>query len=169
MSRLTNAPLFILLLLLICSNPLADVVLTDDEEVYYKVVDGKVDPDTFVGWRLFHHACVRCHNVGATGSDIAPNLVEKVKTMSKYEFSIKVLERYAVSVTHSEAVAEDRTAIRNSIIEEIVKSERAKEGEVVMPAWENNPIVKEHIFLIYNYLRARADGVLGEGRPEILR
>jgi hypothetical protein len=35
-----------------------------------------------------------------------------------------------------------------------------------MPAWDGDPNVKPHVMDLYAYLRARADGVLGEGRPE---
>jgi cytochrome c5 len=32
----------------------------------YRVVDGKVDESTFLGWRAFHSACHTCHGVDAT-------------------------------------------------------------------------------------------------------
>ena len=38
----------------------------------------------------------------------------------------------------------------------------------VMPAFGNNPNVTENLDDIYSYLKARADGVLGRGRPERL-
>ncbi len=171
MFRKERIPALILMLISLAAAPgsWASGETPAAADLPYRVVDGKVDPNTFVGWRLFHDTCVRCHDVGATGSAVAPNLVERVHGMGKQEFTMKVLERYAVSVPQADAVAEDRTAIRRSIMEEIRKSERAKAGEVVMPKWENNPMVREHISHIYAYLRARADGVLGPGKPEILR
>ena len=49
-------------------------------------------------------------------------------------------------------------------MEEISKAER---GEIIMPSWEYDPEVKPHVLDIYVYLRARADGALGPGKPEV--
>jgi hypothetical protein len=37
-----------------------------------------------------------------------------------------------------------------------------------MPAWESNEGVEPHVLDIYAYLRARADGALGPGKPKVL-
>jgi hypothetical protein len=133
---------------------------------YYRVIDSKVDPSTFLGWEVFHSACFACHGVGATGTDVAPDLVERVKHLGPEEFAIKVLTRYRITMPLGEATAEDRTAVREAIIAEVMKHERGKRGELVMPAWETNPKIKPHILDLYAYLKARADGAMGPGRPE---
>ncbi len=133
---------------------------------YYRVIDGKVDHSTFLGWEIFHSACFECHGVGATGTDVAPNLVERVKQLGPEEFTTKVLTRYRITMPLGEATAEDRTAVRDAIIAEVMKHERGKHGELVMPAWETNPKIKPHILDLYAYLKARADGAMGPGRPE---
>jgi len=38
-----------------------------------------------------------------------------------------------------------------------------------MPRWENNPIIKDHLQNNYSFLKARADGAIGTGKPEILK
>jgi hypothetical protein len=35
-----------------------------------------------------------------------------------------------------------------------------------MPAWEGDSKVRPYLLDLYAYLRARADGVLGPGRPQ---
>jgi hypothetical protein len=49
---------------------------------------------TFLGWRAFHSACHACHGVDAVGTDVAPNLVERLKGLSAHDFSVKVLTSY---------------------------------------------------------------------------
>ncbi len=41
------------------------------------------------------------------------------------------------------------------------------EGKNLMPPWKGNPKVVENIDKIYAYLKARSDGALGEGKPEV--
>ncbi len=38
----------------------------------------------------------------------------------------------------------------------------------VMPSFGNNPNVMDHLDDIYSYLKARADGAIGRGRPKRL-
>jgi hypothetical protein len=134
----------------------------------YKVVRGKVDRGTYLGWKVFHTNCYGCHGVDALGTDVAPSLVERVKLLSPREFAIKVLTRYRIVVPSSEA-GDDQTAVREAIIEEVLKQERGKKGEILMPAWETKSSVKPHVLDLYAYLSARADGVLGAGRPKLLK
>jgi len=136
------------------------------EEPPYKVVDGKVDRSTFLGWRVFNSTCYICHGVDATGTSVAPDLVARIKDLSAREFAGKVLIRYRVTLDSSEAIGDDRTAVRAGFLELLMKKER---GELMMPAWEKDPNVKPHVMDIYSYLRARADGALGPGRPEQLQ
>lgn len=133
------------------------------EEKPYRVVDGKVDESTFLGWRAFHSACHACHGVDAVGTDVAPNLVERVKGLSAHDFSVKVLTSYRLVFPSGEVSGDDRTALRSEFIEEVLRRER---GDLIMPAWEEDRKVRAHVLDLYAYLRARADGALGPGKPQ---
>jgi mono/diheme cytochrome c family protein len=130
---------------------------------YYHIADGNVDRSTYLGWRVFHTTCYGCHGVDALGTDVAPNLVERVKTLAPREFAIKVLTRYRIAVPAGEAASEE--GVRAAIVEEVMKQQRGERGQVLMPAWEANTKVKPHVIDLYAYLQARADGALGPGRP----
>jgi mono/diheme cytochrome c family protein len=60
----------------------------------YRIEAGRVDRGTYLGWRLFHTTCYGCHGTDATGTDLAPNLVERVKSLSPRAFATKVLTSY---------------------------------------------------------------------------
>lgn len=137
---------------------------------YYRVLDGKVDARTFMGWRVFHMNCHSCHGMDAVGSEIAPSLVERLKTMGPDTFAIKVLKRYRITLGMSQASTETESSTRNAIIEEMVRQQRGMSGEIVMPGWEEfNPGIRAHILDLYAYLKARADGALKPGRPEPIK
>ena len=126
----------------------------------YTVVDGKVDHKTYVGWRLFNSTCFVCHGKNATGTERAPNLVEKLAKMSAYKFRKKVLGRYFGLVNF------DDPESRMAYLGEQVGDEQA--AQFKMPTWDDDPNIRAHVDDLYAYLKARADGVLGEGRPEKL-
>lgn len=129
----------------------------------YRVVDGKVDRSTFLGWRAFHSGCHACHGVDATGTDIAPNLVERIRQLSARDFSIKVLTSYRLVFPSGEVTGDDQTALREKFLDEVLRRER---GELLMPAWETDAAMRPYLLDLYAYLRARGDGVLGPGRPQ---
>ena len=131
----------------------------------YRVIDGQVDGGTFTGWRLFHTTCYGCHGVDALGTDVAPNLVERVKAMTPRAFVSKVLTSYRITMPASETNTEDRSAVREAMIEEVMRQERGARGLVIMPAWETDSKVRPHVLDLFAYLSARADGKLGPGRP----
>ena len=133
----------------------------------YRVVGGKVDRGTFTGWRVFHTACYGCHGVDAVGTDLAPNLVERVKTMTPRAFATKVLTSYRIVLPASEAGTEDRTAVREAMIEEVMRQERGARGQIIMPAWQADPKVHPHVLDLFAYLSARAGGKLGPGKPTL--
>lgn len=132
----------------------------------YQIVDGKVDQKTYIGWRVFHSACHGCHGEDATGTSVAPNLVERLTDMQAKDFVATVLERYRIVMPSAEMRGDDSTALRRAFVEQVLKHER---GELVMPTWRMDPNVKPHVMDIYGYLKARADGALGTGRPERIR
>lgn len=154
-----------LLPLLIAAMPLAVAAGKQPaaDAAPYRVVNGKVDESTFLGWRAFHSACHACHGVDAVGTIIAPSLVERVKQLSAHDFTVKVLTSYRLVFPSSEVSGDDPTAVRAEFVEEVLRRER---GDLIMPAWEGDQNVRPHVLDLYAYLRARADGALGPGKPE---
>lgn len=117
---------------------------TDNGEPAYEVkcdANGKnckVDMDTFVGWRMYTSNCLACHGQDGKGSTIAPNLMDRLNAHVDYP-------RFTDVVTNGFT------------------------GTIgAMPSFENSQNVIDRIPSIYKYLKARADGVLGGGRPERL-
>jgi methanol metabolism-related c-type cytochrome len=113
----------------------------DWEDKPYTVVDGKVDFGTYNGYRRYEAYCLRCHGPDAAGSSYAPALADSLKTMS-YEDFLQVVVYGRKNVSTSQ--------------------------QSVMPAFGEALDVMENIDDIYSYLKARADGVVGRGRPERL-
>ncbi len=113
----------------------------DWEEKPYFQIDGKIDFGTYNGFRRYHSACHVCHGPDALGSSYAPALVEPMKTLAYADFV--------------QIIAMGRTTDRGGT-------------KFVMPAFGNNPNVIDNMDDIYSYLKARADGVLGRGRPKRL-
>ena len=145
----------------LANDDTSDVVKTE----YFQSVDGKVDAETFIGWNVFHHACVECHGVGAVGTDLAPDLTQSIDKMSPGRFRAKVLHR--ISMSYSE---HDRTAMQNAMMEEVLKQEKRNQEDLEnMPKWHNNPTIRQHISNIYSYLKARSAGVIGPDKPGIIR
>lgn len=136
---------------------------SDGSSKPYRIVNGKVDESTYLGWRAYHSACHTCHGPDAVGTSVAPSLVERVKSLSARDFTIKVLSSYRIVVPLSEASGDDSTAVREAFLEEVLRRER---GQLVMPAWEGEASIRPHVLDLYAYLRARADGALGPGKPE---
>lgn len=128
----------------------------------YQVKDGKVDMGTYAGWRIFQNNCAKCHGAGAEGTQLAPNLLPIVKDMSETRFLGTVLRRYSQITPAGELYAAGGT--REALIDEIMSR---KQGDIPMPAWDGDPNVRPHILDLYSYLRARADGVLDDRKPEV--
>lgn len=128
----------------------------------YSVVNGRVDRGTYTGWRLFHSTCYGCHGTDATGTDLAPNLVERIKTLSQRDFVAKVLTSYRLVLPADTA---DRNVAFEAMLEAIMRRERNPQVKVIMPAFEADPKVSPHVLDLYAYLLARADGKVGPGKP----
>lgn len=110
-----------------------------EDEKPYSIVDGKVDQGTYNGWRRYHASCHTCHGPDGLGSSYAPNLVESLQRISYDEFA--------------EVVINGRQNVTTS-------------QQSVMPAFGYVQDVAIYLDDIYAYLEARADGVLGRGRPQ---
>ena len=134
----------------------------------YRIVGGQVDAGTYAGWRLFHTTCYACHGVDALGTDVAPNLMERVKTLTPRAFATKVLTSYRIVMPADNENAQDRNAAREAMIENVMRRERGARSQIIMPAWDADPQVNLHVLDLYAYLSARADGKLGPGKPSEL-
>jgi cytochrome c5 len=133
----------------------------------FVVIDGRVDAGTYAGWKLYHTACYVCHGVGGTGTDVAPNLVERIGNYTPRGFATKVLSSYRI-VPMPDGTAADREAEREALLELLMKRERQSQGQPLMPAWDVDDEVVPHVLDLYAYLNARAAGVLGPGKPKRL-
>jgi methanol metabolism-related c-type cytochrome len=101
--------------------------------------DGKVDWYTYVGFLRYSSECLRCHGPDGLGSSYAPSLLPSMARLSYTEF-------YSVVASGKKTVSASQ--------------------DLVMPANGENKNVMCYIEAIYTYLRARADGAVGRGRPE---
>jgi mono/diheme cytochrome c family protein len=108
------------------------------EEKPYTVENGRVDLKTYNGWRRYTESCMRCHGPDGAGSSYAPDLVESAKHISKEQFE--------------DIVINGRTNVSAA-------------SENVMPPFGEVEDVVLYLDDIWAYLKARADGVLGRGRP----
>jgi mono/diheme cytochrome c family protein len=133
----------------------------------FVVINGRVDAGTYAGWKLFHTTCYVCHGVGGTGTDVAPNLVERIGNYTPRGFATKVLSSYRMVPMPDGALA-DREAEREALLELLMKRERKSLGQPLMPAWDSDDEVAPHVLDLYAYLNARAAGVLGPGKPKRL-
>jgi mono/diheme cytochrome c family protein len=129
----------------------------------------KADAQTFAGWRVYHETCVTCHGADAISSGVAPDLRERIASYTQREFAVKVLNRYLVQVPSDAAASESGSTVHEAFLEEMRKQEAAAMAPVTMPEWENHPLVQDRVQALYAYLRARASGALGPGKPEIVR
>ena len=114
--------------------------LADDDAKPYTIADdGVVDWYTFSGFRRYHADCHVCHGPDGLGSSFGPALIESMKVMSYDDFADVVINGRKVVGTAKQSV---------------------------MPAFGENRNVACFLDDIYAYLRARADGALGRGRPK---
>jgi methanol metabolism-related c-type cytochrome len=100
--------------------------------------DGTVDWYTFSGSIRYELSCLRCHGPYGLGSSFAPSLVDALKTLSYSDF---------LGIVASG------------------KRDVSASSDLVMPALGDDKNVMCYIDDIYIYLRARANGALGPGRP----
>lgn len=111
------------------------------EEKPYRVIDGKVDAGTYDGYRRYQSHCHVCHGPDGLGGSYAPGLIDSLAGIG--------YEGYLEAVLYG--------------IENVTPAQQS-----VMPAFAEVEEVVNHVDDIYAYLKARADGVIGRGRPERL-
>jgi methanol metabolism-related c-type cytochrome len=111
-----------------------------DGDPTFKVKDdGTVDWYTYSGFRRYNSECIVCHGPNGDGSSFAPVLKDSVKRLSYGDFL--------------GIVASGRKNVSTA-------------SQSVMPAFGDNRNVMCYLDDIYVYLRARAFGKVGDGRPE---
>ena len=132
-----------------------------DQEPPYTLRDGRVDPATYMGWRVFQARCAECHGAAATGRQNAPNLLPRVAAMSPTQFVGIVLNRYKLVMSKGE-IGPEGSGMREAWLAQVL---RRQEGQLTMPEWAGDATVKPHVLDLYAYLRARADGALPAGPP----
>jgi len=99
----------------------------------------KVGKPTFMGWLTFQTTCFVCHGNGGVGTTFAPNLQDRFNQHG-VDFAV-----FSFVLQHG------------------------YRGEIgIMPCWKDNPRVMNNIDNLYRYLKARADGKLPLGRPQVL-
>jgi methanol metabolism-related c-type cytochrome len=129
-------------------TPVGDASVASVDDGKYFDADGnptyKIGPNdlvdwyTFSGYRRFNGSCETCHGFDGSGSSFAPDLTQSLKTMSYSEFqNVVVNGKKDVNTAQS----------------------------LVMPTFGDNKNVMCYLDDIYVYLRARADGAQGPGRP----
>ena len=134
------APLFNFIAALVLGAGLALAADGDRPvEKPYTVKDGKVDKKTFNGWRRYTQSCLRCHGPDGAGSSYGPDLLESIKHTTQDEFN--------------EVVVNGRTNVNVA-------------NTSVMPPFGEVEDVVTYLDDIWTYLKARADGAVGRGRPE---
>ena len=101
--------------------------------------DGTVDWYTYSGFVRYNSECLRCHGPDGAGSSYAPALVDSLKTLS-----------YANFLGIVAGGKRDVNAAQ----------------DLVMPSFGTDKNVMCVVDDIFVYLRARANGALGRGRPE---
>ncbi len=104
----------------------------------YHLNGNKLDYYAFAGYIRYTANCMVCHGPDGLGSTYAPSLVDALKTMDYTQF-LTVVASGMKNVSSSQ--------------------------NLVMPAWGDNKNVMCYIDDIYVYLRGRADGAIGRGRP----
>ena len=51
---------------------------------FYRIVDGKVDPRTYNGYRRYHAVCNHCHGPDGMGSSFGPSLVDHLPDIETF-------------------------------------------------------------------------------------
>jgi methanol metabolism-related c-type cytochrome len=110
----------------------------DGNPTYNIGPDGKVDWYTYSGYRRFNGGCEVCHGFDGSGSSFAPDLTDSLKHIGYDQFA--------------QIVSSGKQDVNTA-------------QSLVMPAFGDNKNVMCYLDDIYVYLRARADGVQGHGRP----
>lgn len=105
---------------------------------YHSAPRDTVDNDTYQGWKQFELNCARCHGEYGVGSSFAPALIVSLKD----EGTVPTMESFITTVCAG----------------------RPDKG---MPGWCALGLEMDKIQRMYSYLKGRADGKIGAGRPAV--
>ena len=95
-----------------------------------------VDKATYIGWRTYNSSCSHCHGQDVLGGSFAPSLVAGNAAVKDYKAFVRT-------------------------------TEEGSEGPTgVMPPFKDNPNINDKIDALFQYLKARSDGLLPAGRPK---
>ena len=111
---------------------------SDGDPTFKIAPDGTVDWYTYAGYVRYGGNCLQCHGPDGLGSTYAPSLVDALKTLNYADFS---------------------SIVANG------KQDVSTSQQLAMPAFGTNKNVMCYLDPIFVYLRARANGALGRGRP----
>lgn len=95
-----------------------------------------IPQDAYQGWKQYELNCNRCHGEYGVGSSFAPSLVESLKS--------------------------DGTIPDQASFISVVCQGRKEKG---MPSWCEAGLAMPTMINMYSYLKLRADGKVGPGRP----
>ncbi|SHF35317.1 Cytochrome C oxidase, cbb3-type, subunit III [Modicisalibacter ilicicola DSM 19980] len=104
----------------------------------YIAIDGKVDQGTYDGYIAYTRACLACHGPDGLGSSFAPSLIKRVQQRTFSEFS------------------------------NVVAAGLQIQPDMVMPSFADDDYVLRNIENIYSYMKGRAAGDIGRGRPRVI-
>ena len=107
-------------------------------DAYHPAPRDTVDNDTYQGWKQFEQNCSRCHGEYGVGSSFAPALIVSLKN----DGTVPTIESFITTVCAG----------------------RPDKG---MPSWCALGLEMDKIQRIYAYLKGRADGKIGAGRPAV--
>ena len=108
------------------------------QDEYHHTPRDTVNMDTYQGWKQYELNCSRCHGEFGVGSSFAPALVVSLKDGG----TIPTQEAFITTVCAG----------------------RPDKG---MPSWCALGLEMDKIQRIYMYLKNRADGKIGIGRPAV--
>lgn len=109
-----------------------------ERDIYHPQPRDTVNADTYQGWKQYELNCSRCHGEFGVGSSFAPALVVSLKDGG----TIPTQESFMTTVCAG----------------------RLDKG---MPSWCALGLEMDKIQRIYMYLKDRADGKIGIGRPAV--
>ena len=107
-------------------------------DAYHAAPRDTIDNATYQGWKQFELNCSRCHGEYGVGSSFAPALVVSLK--------------------------EGGTVPTRELFITTVCAGRPDKG---MPSWCALGLEMDKIMNMYSYLKGRADGKIGIGRPAV--
>ncbi|HXG44165.1 MAG TPA: cytochrome c [Gemmatimonadales bacterium] len=113
-------------------------VRAQQTDPYHRAPKDTVDADTYNGWKQYELNCSRCHGEFGVGTSFAPALVVSLK--------------------------DDGTIPSPEVFITTVCAGRPDKG---MPSWCALGLEMDKIQKIYKYLKGRADGKIGIGRPAV--